>query len=171
MDEYNHMLTQATEPLSTFLEYITWVIIHSPSQSLQDVQFFKFAGTWQLIKSKVKFDINLPQDLQSFSDSIILLMSFLSFKVMCQAHQLMQLTLEYLLQVWTYDWQRSAHSHRHVARERCSRASWKMPSSRHVWQVCPSQVHFALLFSCIQFLKFLICLQDGYLIGSARRQR
>jgi V-type H+-transporting ATPase subunit d len=23
VDEYNHMLTQATEPLSTFLEYIT----------------------------------------------------------------------------------------------------------------------------------------------------
>lgn len=26
MDEYNRMLTQATEPLSTFLEYITWVL-------------------------------------------------------------------------------------------------------------------------------------------------
>ncbi|MBA0758597.1 hypothetical protein Gotri_021577, partial [Gossypium trilobum] len=30
VDEYKHMLCQATEPLSTFLEYITLVLVDTP---------------------------------------------------------------------------------------------------------------------------------------------
>ncbi|CAL0327229.1 unnamed protein product [Lupinus luteus] len=35
VDDYNHMLCQATEPLSTFLQYITyWLILHSCHTSM-----------------------------------------------------------------------------------------------------------------------------------------
>ncbi len=51
-------------------------------------------------------------------------------------HNCLLLVAPYLcLQVWPHDRQCGANSDRYSAWEGCSRASWKMPSTRHVWQV------------------------------------
>lgn len=49
VDDYNHMLTQATEPLSTFLEYITYVSPFLYCRNFLFVDVRKANGSCQIL--------------------------------------------------------------------------------------------------------------------------
>jgi len=52
-------------------------------------------------------------------------------------------------QVWTHDRQCGAYCHWLIAWKRCARASWEVPSSRHVWQVSALTCNCVVVFQGI----------------------
>lgn len=57
VDEYKHMLCQATEPMSTFLEYITYVEFFYPSTNALSQNYYIYVDIFIFLKMFICYEL------------------------------------------------------------------------------------------------------------------
>ena len=133
------MLCQATEPMSTFLEYIRWesLLINRSwfvrFGNFTKLQFLK-RDCSEMDMSRMLMEKRFRLFCRSLNASVYCLVYGLSMED-AGVWDIAFCALNIIMQIRPHDWQCRADCYWNFARERCSRVDREMSPFRHVWQV------------------------------------